>query len=170
MIYRAELAALAAAHPNVRLVRIFTDAPGTGDLDGFLSAEQLDAIDPAWRTTPTYVCGPAPLMDGARALYAEAGAADLLRTEAFTLAQVLAEAGTVGGTLRFDGADLDVVDDGRPILEQAEAAGLDPRARLPHGHLPHLHPLAHLRHRPRRRHRRRSPPPPPRPAWPSASA
>jgi ferredoxin-NADP reductase len=126
MIYRAELAAVATAHPNVRLVRIFTDAPGTGDLDGFLSVEQLDAIDPAWRSTPTYVCGPAPLMDGARALYTEAGAADLLRTEAFTLVQVLAEAGTAGGTLRFEGADLEVVDDGRPILEQAEAAGLRP--------------------------------------------
>ena len=126
MIYRQELASLAATHPNVRLVRIFTDAPGTGDLDGFLSVEQLDAIDPTWRTTATYVCGPAPLMDAARELYAEAGAAELLRIEAFTLTQVLAEAGTLGGTLRFDGADLAVVDDGRPILEQAEAAGLTP--------------------------------------------
>ena len=126
MIYREELTTLAAGHPNVRLVRIFTDAPGTGDLDGFLSVEQLDAIDPAWRTTPTYVCGPAPLMDGARSLYAEAGAADLLRTEAFTLTQVLAEAGSQGGTLRLTGTGLDLVDDGRPILEQAEAAGLAP--------------------------------------------
>src|SRR5688572_12494190 len=32
MIYRSELTELASAHPNVRLVRIFTDAPGTGDL------------------------------------------------------------------------------------------------------------------------------------------
>jgi ferredoxin-NADP reductase len=126
MIYRDELAELAAAHPNVRIVRIFVEAPGTGDLDGTLSAEQLDAIEPAWRDTPTYVCGPAPLMDAARAIYASAGADDRLQTEAFTLVQVLAEAGTDGGTLRFDGADLEVVDDGRPILEQAEAAGLAP--------------------------------------------
>jgi ferredoxin-NADP reductase len=137
MIYRDDLAAIEAAHPTVRLVRIFTDAPGTGDLDGFLSVEQLDAIDPAWRTTPAYVCGPAPLMDGARGLYADAGAADLIHTEAFTLTHVLAESGTAGGTspsaltgrsgrLRFDGARVEVVDDGRPILEQAEAAGLTP--------------------------------------------
>lgn len=126
MIYRDELAALIAAHPNVALVRIFTDEPGTGDLDGLLSVDQLDAIDPAWRTTPTYVCGPAPLMDGVSALYAEAGAADLLHVEAFTLTQVLAESGTQGGTLRLEGAGLDLVDDGRPILEQAEAAGLTP--------------------------------------------
>jgi ferredoxin-NADP reductase len=126
MIYRAELEALASAHPNLRVVRIFTDAPGTGDLDGFLSIAQLDAIDPSWRTTPTYVCGPPPLMDGARALYAEAGATELLRTEAFTLANLLAETGAQGGILRFEGSELDVVDDGRPILEQAEAAGLAP--------------------------------------------
>ncbi len=126
MIYRTELAEIAAAHPNVRLVRIFTDAPGTGDLDGFLTVEQLDVIDPEWRTTETFVCGPAPLMDGAQRLFDDAGAAELLHTEAFTLAQVIAEAGTVGGTLRFDDTDVAVDNDGRPILEQAEAAGLDP--------------------------------------------
>jgi ferredoxin-NADP reductase len=126
MIYRDELEALSVAHPNVRLVRIFTDAPGTGDLDGFLTLAQLDAIDPAWRTTETYLCGPAPLMDGARSLYEQAGAADRLHTEAFTLAQVIAEAGAVDGTLRFGTTGRSVANDGRPILEQAEAAGLSP--------------------------------------------
>lgn len=126
MAYRSELDALAASHPNVRLVRIFTDEPGTGDLDGFLSAAQLDAIDPQWRTTASYVCGPAPLMDAAQALYAEAGAADRLHVEAFTLTHVLAEASTGGGTLRLERSGLDLVDDGRPILEQAESAGLTP--------------------------------------------
>ena len=126
MPYRDELTELAARHPNVRLVRVFTDAPGTGDLDGFLSTDQLDAIDPAWRTTPAFVCGPAPLMDSARALYSGAGVADLLHTEAFTLGQVLAEAGASGGVVRFTAADLTADDDGRPLLEQAEAAGLSP--------------------------------------------
>jgi ferredoxin-NADP reductase len=127
MIYRAELAALAATHPNLRLVRVFTDAPGTGDLDGFLTAEQLDAIDPAWRATETYLCGPAPLMEGARAIYEAAGVGEHLHTEAFTLTQVLAESGTAGGTLRFGTTGVDVANDGRPILEQAEAAGLEPQ-------------------------------------------
>ncbi len=126
MIYRDELERLAAAHPNVRLVRIFTDAPGTGDLDGFLTVDQLDAIHRAWRTTETYLCGPAPLLDGARTLYAEAGASDRLHTEAFTLTQVLAEAGAVDGMLRFGAAGRSVANDGRTILEQAEAAGLSP--------------------------------------------
>ena len=128
MIYRAELADIAIAHPNVRVVRIFTDAPGTGDLDGFLTTEQLDAIDAEWRTTETFVCGPAPLMDGAQRLFDDACATERLHTEAFTLTQVIAEAGTVGGTLRFGDTDLDVANDGRPILEQAEAAGLEPQS------------------------------------------
>lgn len=126
MLYRDELTALEAAHGNVRLVRIFTDAPGTGDLDGFLTLDQLDAIDPRWKETDTYLCGPAPLMDAFRELYDEAGAHHRLHTEAFTLTQVLAEAGATGGTLRFGGSGTEVADDGRPILLQAEAAGLSP--------------------------------------------
>lgn len=126
MIYRAELAALAAAHPTIRLVRIFTDAPGTGDLDGFLSLDQLDAIDPEWRSAETYLCGPAPLMDGAQRLYDQEGCGAHLHTEAFTLSQVLAEGGPVGGTLRLATTGTDIANDGRTILEQAEAAGLSP--------------------------------------------
>jgi stearoyl-CoA 9-desaturase NADPH oxidoreductase len=41
--------------------------------------------------------------------------------------------------MRFERSDLEVTDDGRSLLEQAEAAGLSPGERLPHGHLPHLH-------------------------------
>ena len=128
MTYGAELEQLAIGHPNVRVVRVFTDAPGTGDLDGFLTAEQLDRIDPEWATVPTFVCGPAPLMDSARALYEDAGAAGNLHTEAFTLASFVAEAGSVDGALRFDDADVVVDNDGRTILEQAEAAGLSPES------------------------------------------
>ncbi len=126
MIYREELATLDATHANLRLVRIFTDAPGTGDLDGFLSAEQLTAIDPLWQTAEAYLCGPAPLMDSARVLYAEAGCEARLHTEAFTLSHMLAEAGDTGGTVRFGTSGTEVADDGRPILLQAEAHGLTP--------------------------------------------
>ena len=124
-VYRAELDAIAAANPNVRLVRIYTDAPGTGDVDGFFTAEQLEAIEPAWRDTLTYVCGPAPLMDGVRDHYAAAGLADRHHDEAFTLATVVAE--STGGTVTFGATGTTAVDDGgRSLLEQAEAAGLTP--------------------------------------------
>ncbi len=48
MLYRDELAEIARTAPNVRLVRVFTDRPGTGDLDGFLTAAHLDAATPDW--------------------------------------------------------------------------------------------------------------------------
>jgi ferredoxin-NADP reductase len=125
-LYATELALLAGAHPNVRLVRVFTDEPGVGELDGFLDLAQLDAAEPRWRTAETYVCGPAPLMDAAHALYEEAGCGDRLHTEAFTLPQFLGEAGT--GTLRLSASGLDLANDGRPVLLQAEDAGLSPRS------------------------------------------
>ncbi len=122
----AELDALAARHPNVRVVRVFTDEPGAGDLDGFFSAEQLEAAEPHWRDATVYVCGPAPLMDAVQAHHDAAGLAGQVRVEAFTLPQVIAEAGAVGGTLRFDASGLSVASDGRTLLEQAEEAGLQP--------------------------------------------
>jgi hypothetical protein len=43
MLYRDELEELARTAPGVRLVRVFTDEPGTGDLDGFLSPSSSTA-------------------------------------------------------------------------------------------------------------------------------
>lgn len=125
-LYAEELAVLAGTTPGLRLVRVFTDEPGVGDLDGFLTVDQLDAAEPSWRTAETYVCGPGPLMDAARAIYDAAQCADRLHTEAFTLPQFLGEAGT--GTLRFSATGLDLPNDGRPVLLQAEDAGLSPQS------------------------------------------
>jgi stearoyl-CoA 9-desaturase NADPH oxidoreductase len=128
MIYRDELAAIAAAHPNVAVVRSFTDEPGRGDLDGFLTGEQLSTVSHDWAEAEAFVCGPAPLMAAATELYEQAGAAERCHTEAFTLPQFVAEAGAVAGSLRFGTADLEVANDGTPILLQAEAAGLTPES------------------------------------------
>jgi ferredoxin-NADP reductase len=126
MLYRDELEELARRAPHLRLVKVFTDEPGTGDLDGFLSAPQLEAADPDWRGAEAFVCGPAPLMDAARGLFAEAGCHEHLHTEAFTLNQFTAEAGTIDGTVRFGASEIGVASNGTPILVQAEAAGLAP--------------------------------------------
>ncbi len=134
MTYRNELAMLEAAHPNVRLVRVFTDELGVGDLPAdlgpFLTPEQLDAADPGWRGAEAYVCGPAPLMAAAVEVFTVAGRADHVHTEAFTLpALVLGGPATaVDGSVRFAASDLDVANDGRPILLQAEDAGLRPQS------------------------------------------
>ena len=126
MLYRDELEALAATAANVRLVRVFTEEPGRGDLDGFLTAAHLEATEPGWAEAEAFVCGPAPLMDSARELFARVGRDDHLHTEAFTLAQFTAEAGNVDGTVRFGASEIGVASDGRPLLIQAEAAGLAP--------------------------------------------
>jgi ferredoxin-NADP reductase len=126
MVYRAELEEMARTAPNVRLVRIFTDAPGTGDLDGFLTVAQLEAAEPHWRRAEAFVCGPAPLMEAARQLFDQAGRRDHLHTEAFTLSQFTAEAGSVDGTVRFGASEIGRPSDGTPLLLQAEASGLTP--------------------------------------------
>jgi ferredoxin-NADP reductase len=128
MIYRPELAALTENHENLRVVTVFTDAPGTSDLDGFLSEEQLGAADGGWRASETFVCGPPPLMEAARAIFESAGRSEHLHTEAFTLAQFVAEAGAVNGSICFAGTAQTVDNDGRPILVQAESAGLAPQS------------------------------------------
>jgi len=126
MLYRDDLAALSRAHPHVRVVRVFTEEPGRGDLDGFLSARQLDLAAPGWAEAEAFVCGPAPLMESAWLLFAGIGRSDHLHTEAFTLTQITAEAEHVDGTVRFGPSGIAVASDGTPLLHQAEAAGLTP--------------------------------------------
>ena len=90
------------------------------------SAELVLGRDHSASDAEAFVCGPAPLMDAARTLFAQAARSEHLRTEAFTLTQFTAEAGTVDGTVRFGASELGVASDGRPLLLQAEAAGLTP--------------------------------------------
>jgi ferredoxin-NADP reductase len=126
MLYRDDLSELARMYPGVRVVRVFTDEPGTGDLDGFLSTHHLDFAAPDWVDAEAFVCGPAPLMDSARTLFAGIGRSAHLHTEAFTLTEFVAEAGFVDGTVRFGASEIGVASDGRPLLLQAEAVGLAP--------------------------------------------
>ena len=46
-LYRAELADIATAHPNVRVVHAHTRAPGTGDLDGHLTPDHISSLAPS---------------------------------------------------------------------------------------------------------------------------
>ena len=127
MLFRSEVMALEAAHDNVTVVTAFDQAPAAGHLTGFLDEAHLHAADPQWRDADVYVCGPAPLMDSVRSHYESAGALDRFHQEAFTLPLFVGEAGAVGGSVRFGASDLVVESDGRPLLDQAEAAGLEPQ-------------------------------------------
>jgi stearoyl-CoA 9-desaturase NADPH oxidoreductase len=67
-----------------------------------------------------YVCGPPALVDAVRAHCPNA------QSESFVPPVFTVPAGSSGGRVTFSDTDVDVEDDGRPILEQAESAGLDP--------------------------------------------
>jgi ferredoxin-NADP reductase len=130
MLFRDELEEMAQSttqgSEGVRLIRVFTDQPGTGDADGFLSEAQLDGAGVDWKAAEAFVCGPTPLMSSARALFASASRTSHLHTEVFTLAQFAAEVGSVDGAIRFAASEVGRASDGRPLLVQAEAAGLAP--------------------------------------------
>jgi ferredoxin-NADP reductase len=126
LLFRDELVELADA-PGVRVVRVFTEQPGAGDAEGFLSGAQLDEAGIDWMSAEAFVCGPTPLMESARGLFEATERRDHLHTEAFSLIQFAAEAGTVDGTVLFAASEVGRPSDGTPLLVQAEDAGLTPQ-------------------------------------------
>lgn len=112
--YRDELAALA----NVRVLHGYTRA-GDGDLAGRFGPDHLVAAMPS--PDAVFACGPKPLLDAVRSHCGN------VYTESFIPPPFEAPANPSGGRITFSNSGIDVVDDGRPLLEQAEAAGLSPQ-------------------------------------------
>ena len=126
MLYRDELHDVARTASHVKVVRVFTERPGAGDMTGHLCPDHLDQADPGWLEADTYVCGPGPLMETAKSLFAGADA-HRFHSEPFTLPEISAQGGTAGGSLRFGRSGIVVHNDGSPLLALAEGAGLSPR-------------------------------------------
>jgi stearoyl-CoA 9-desaturase NADPH oxidoreductase len=122
VLYREELA---AAPSNVRVVLGYTAEEG-GDLGGLFSARHLKAAAPWFREAETYLCGPKPLMDSVRAVYGTEGLSAQLHTEEFTPSCLTFDTDGATGRVRFARSGKEVDNSGRPLLEQAEAAGLAP--------------------------------------------
>jgi len=114
--YREELAAL----PGVRVLHGYTRSPAAADLQGHFGPDHLAAAMPS--PDAVYVCGPPALTESVRRH------CDNVTSESFVppLFVVPAEAG--GGRVAFTESGLTSTDDGRPLLEQAEAAGLTPES------------------------------------------
>jgi len=124
-IYGEELARLAAEHPNFKLLRSYTRAPGRGELDGHFSPAHLPQASPRFAEAETFACGPPALLDAVRGAWAN-GLEHRLHIESF-LPPAFGTAGEAGeGVLRFDESDVEVDNSGASLLEQAEAAGLRP--------------------------------------------
>lgn len=126
-LYSAELEELARRHANLKAVTVFTREKVAGAEYGHLTAAQLKRICPDHAGRESYVCGPPALIDAAEKIWRRAKAADRLRTETFKLAEPVVAAEDATGTLSFASSLVEVANDGRPLLDQAESAGLTPR-------------------------------------------
>ncbi len=111
--YRDELAAM----PGVRVLHGYTRSDG-GDLVGRFGPDHLAIAMPS--PDVVFVCGPKPLVD------AVGKHCDNVYTESFVPPVLEAPANPSGGRITFADSGIEVIDDGRPLLEQAESAGLTP--------------------------------------------
>jgi stearoyl-CoA 9-desaturase NADPH oxidoreductase len=111
--YRDELAAL----PRVRVLHGYTWSDD-GDLVGRFGPDHLAAAMPS--PDVVFVCGPTALVEAVREH------CENVHTESFVPPVFEASANPSGGRITFADSGVDVVDDGRSLLEQAESAGLTP--------------------------------------------
>lgn len=112
--YHDELAAM----PRVQVLHGYTRTPEHGDLQGYFDAEHLAAAMP--NPEAVYVCGPPTLVAAVREQCPDA------ISESFVPPVFTVPADPAGGQVSFLGSTVSVIDDGRTLLEQAEAAGLQP--------------------------------------------
>lgn len=113
--YRDELAGM----PGVRVLRGYTRSD-SGDLAGRFGPDHLAAAMPS--PDMVFVCGPTSLVEAVRQN------CENVFTESFVPPVFEPPANPTGGRVTFADSKVDVVDDGRSLLEQAEAAGLTPES------------------------------------------
>lgn len=119
--YRVELDAIDRTIDGVDVRLHYT----RGDTPDHFTANHI--ADVARDGAQVYMCGPASLMDAVKAYADDAGIAESVHSEAFTVAlPTVVSDDQVGGTVTFGASDTTAENDGRTILEQAETAGLTP--------------------------------------------
>ncbi len=127
LIYDGELEALARDWNALDLIRVLRKGDGK-EARGLFSAAQLEQLVPDFRSADTYLCGPPALMTLVEQCYAAANCTERLHSERFTPAPVPATAPAAAARIRFQHSGKTVANDGRSLLEQAEAAGLQPQS------------------------------------------
>ena len=117
MIFREELKELDERYDSLTLHELHTDT------DGMLELAALDELCSYWRERETWACGPAPMLDAIEEHFDEAGVAEQLHIERFSLK--LGGDGGEGGTLTFQNSSKTVeVDGATTVLEAGEEAGI----------------------------------------------
>ncbi|MCK0174529.1 ferredoxin reductase [Mycolicibacterium sp. F2034L] len=114
--YRDELASMT----DVRVLHGYTRETNGTDLTGRFDAGHLDAA--MSDADSVFVCGPPALVEAVRALRPDA------RAESFVPPTFDLSGETSGGRVSFADSGVEITDDGRPLLEQAETAGLNPES------------------------------------------
>lgn len=128
--FRTELERIDRDHPHVQVFLVPTDVanPDPDGLSGFLEDSHLARLGFDHRDAIVRACGPLGLTDSVAERWEAAGLADNLRIEAFEARPVEADPTAATGTIRFATTGAAVDNDGRTLLDQAEAAGLEPEA------------------------------------------
>lgn len=128
VIFAAELEAIADDHPSVAVHIVLTSDtdPTRPGPRGRFCADHMAALALDPTAVETYACGPTGLVDVVLDHWARAGATERLHVERFALPTVPPSIDEVGGQVHLTTSDATFSSDGRPLLVQAEAAGLDP--------------------------------------------
>jgi ferredoxin-NADP reductase len=125
-----ELETLTAGTDRLDVTVVPTREPATGPLAGHLTRAHLDHVLAGAVPDVVHVCGPLPLVDAVTEVR-EGGhrrlAGELL-VETFVPRPRPAPANAIGGHVTCATSGTGFTDDGRTLLEQAEAAGLRPVA------------------------------------------
>jgi ferredoxin-NADP reductase len=117
VMFRADLAALAADQPGYRLRVRETRTQGRFDL------ARLDDEVPDWRERQTWACGPEGMLAAAEKVWSSAGIRDRLHLERFAVAKA-APAGA-GGTVTFARSGRTVAADAATsLMDAGEGAGV----------------------------------------------
>lgn len=121
--YKAELDAIAAENPAVTVAYGYADSE-EGQVKGLFGTHHLDAVAPWWRDAETFLCGPPGLMGAVEKAYEENNLGEHLHTEAFAAPEFKTDDAT--GAVRFGASAVEAGNSGKPLLQQAEDAGLTP--------------------------------------------
>jgi ferredoxin-NADP reductase len=117
VMFRAELAALAADYPGYRMRLRETRAQGRLDLS------VLDSEVPDWRERQSWACGPEGLLTAAERVWSAAGITERLHLERFAVSKA-APAGA-GGTVTFAQSGRTVAADAATsLMDAGEGAGV----------------------------------------------
>jgi ferredoxin-NADP reductase len=126
-LYENELTALAAANENVSVFRALTRESG-GDFKGHFSRRHLRAVMPDVGQAQTFACGPTALIESVKKIWSAGGLEDQLLVEHFVPPKAAVVSSDATGQLIFAASGIRAANNGTTLLDQAEAAGLTPKA------------------------------------------